>query len=226
MTPNTITLLSAFVTACEGYLGILPTIELWGAFFYTKLGTSVREVAAQCGAFIAVRRPSPKNAFPTIKLPQLVKMWQQSYFYVENMDPAVDFLNLPAYVAGPPAEPRASWGYKPKPVSADGAAAIQRLRELTNTEGLKATDLFVAFVVRRVLPLQGRPHLISWMSGHRDPCRLSTKEMPAAEVANLVNEISGFKLEGSWQFGKPPYSRADLPPAISLSVSPFFNTSS
>ena len=40
-------------------------------------------------------------------------MWQQSYFYVENIDPAADFLNLTAYEAGPPAEPRASWGYKP-----------------------------------------------------------------------------------------------------------------
>ena len=68
-------LLAAFFTLCEGYLGILPTIKLWGAFLYTKLGTAVREVAAQCGAFIAVRRPSSKNAFPTIKLPQSVKMW-------------------------------------------------------------------------------------------------------------------------------------------------------
>ena len=42
LTPNTVTLLSAFVTACEGYIGILPTLELWGAFFYGKLGTSAR----------------------------------------------------------------------------------------------------------------------------------------------------------------------------------------
>ena len=63
-----------------------------------------------------MHRPSPKNAFTTIKLPQSVKMWQQSYFYVENVNPAVDFINLPAYEAGPPAEPRANWGYKPKPV--------------------------------------------------------------------------------------------------------------
>ena len=47
-----------------------------------------------------------------------------------------------------------------------------------------------AFVERRVLPLQGRPHMIFQMSGRFDPCRLSTEEMPAAEVANLVNEIS------------------------------------
>ena len=141
-------------------------------------------------------------------------MWQQSYFYVENADPTVDFINMPVYEAGPPAEPRASWGYKPKPVLADGAAAIQRLRELTDAEGLKASLLLVAFIVRQVLPLQGRPHLISRMSGHCDPCRLSTKEMPATEVANLVNEISGLKLEGSWRFGKRPYSRADPPPAV------------
>ena len=65
------TLLSAFVMACKGYLGILPTIELWGAFFYTKLGTSAKEKAAQCGAFVAVRRPSVKNSFPVIKVMRL-----------------------------------------------------------------------------------------------------------------------------------------------------------
>ena len=108
MTPNTVTLLSAFVTACEGYLGILPTIKLWGAFFYAKPGTSAKETAAECGGFIAVRRPSAKNAFPIIKLSQSVKLWQKSYFYMENVDPAIYFINLPPYEAGRPAEPQAN----------------------------------------------------------------------------------------------------------------------
>ena len=51
-----------------------------------------------------MRRPTKRNAFPVIKLAQSVKMWQQSYFYVENVDLAADFLNLPAYEAGPPPE--------------------------------------------------------------------------------------------------------------------------
>ena len=97
---------------------------------------------------------------------------------------------------------------------------------LTEAEGLKASDLLVAFVERRVLPLQGQPHLINRMSGHRDPCRLSTKEMLASEVANLVNEISDLKLEGSWRFGKQPYSRADPPPAVSSSIFSLLRTSS
>ena len=48
-------LLSAFVMLCESYLGVLPTLELWGEFFYTKLGISAKNEAAQCGAFITVR---------------------------------------------------------------------------------------------------------------------------------------------------------------------------
>ena len=33
LTPNTVVLLAAFATLCEGFLGVLPTIELWGEFF-------------------------------------------------------------------------------------------------------------------------------------------------------------------------------------------------
>ena len=216
MTPNTVMLLAAFVTMCEGYLGILPTIELWGAFFYTKLGTSAKEKASQCGAFIAVRRPLVKNAFPVIKLSQSVKLWQKSYFYMENVDPAIDFINLPPYEADPPAEPRANWGYKPKPMLADATAAINRLRVLTEAKGLVASDLLVAFVERQVLPLQSRPHLICRMSEHRDPSQTCMRAKPSAEVSQLVNEITDLKLsEGSWQFGKRPYSRPHPPPAVS-----------
>ena len=34
---------------------------------------------------------------------QSVKRWQKSYFYVKNVAPQGDYVNLPAYVAGPPA---------------------------------------------------------------------------------------------------------------------------
>ena len=37
-----VVLLSALMTFCEGYLGILPTLELWGRFFYLKLGTQAK----------------------------------------------------------------------------------------------------------------------------------------------------------------------------------------
>ena len=74
LTPNTVVLLAAFATLCEGFLGVLPTIELWGEFFYSKLGTQAAGVPAQCGAFITVRRSGADNPFPTIKLIKSVKM--------------------------------------------------------------------------------------------------------------------------------------------------------
>ena len=90
------TLLSAFVTACEGYLGVLPTLELWGEFFQSKLGTRMQGVPAQTGAFIASRRSVADNPFPVITLIQSVKKWQKSYFYVRNVAPWGDYINLPA----------------------------------------------------------------------------------------------------------------------------------
>ena len=54
LTPNAVVLLPAFVALCEGFLGVLPTLELWGEFFFSKLGTQAAGVLAQCGAFIVV----------------------------------------------------------------------------------------------------------------------------------------------------------------------------
>ena len=55
------------------------------------------------------------------------------------------------------------------------------------------------------------------MSGHFDPSRLSTREMPHAEVSYMVNYISNFKLAEDWRYGKEPYSRANPPPVVSFS---------
>ena len=61
---------------------------------------------------------------------------------------------------------------------------------MKQSEGLVGADLLASFMACRVLPLQGQPHLICQMSGLRDPSRMSTKEMPRAEVANMVNYIA------------------------------------
>jgi hypothetical protein len=90
---------------------------------------------------------------------------------------------------------------------------------MTESEGLKGSDLLAAFAMRRVLPLQAQHHIISCMSGHRDPCRMCTWELPDVEVARLVNYISNCKLsEMDWRFGKRPYDRAHPPPAVSLII--------
>ena len=120
-------LLSSFVALCEGFLGVLPTLELWGEFFYSKLGTHVTGVLAQCGAFIAVRRSGADNPFPPITLIKSVKMWQRSYFYVKSIFAEGDWVNLPVYVAGPPAGRQPNWSYRAKSLTPAGAGAVTRL---------------------------------------------------------------------------------------------------
>ena len=57
--------------------------------------------------------------------------------------------------------------------------------------------------------------MICQMSGHRDPSRMCTKEMPREEVAYMVNYLASCDLREEWQFGKEPYSRATPPPLVS-----------
>ena len=142
----------------------------------------------------------------------------RSYFYIENINLEQNFINLPAYLAGPPAEPRANWSHQPKTLSVNSASALAPLQVMIDSERLKPSDLLAAFVERRVLPLQGRPHIISAMSGCRDPSRMSTKEMPRVGLARHVNDFSNCKLsEEEWCIGKEPFSRANPPPVVSTS---------
>ena len=88
---------------------------------------------------------------------------------------------------------------------------------MIQSEGLSGPDLLAAFVTRRGLPLQSRPHLICQMSGQLDPSRMCTKDMPHDEVAHMVNYLANCKLSAEWQFGKEPYCRAHpLPTVCSL----------
>ena len=87
---------------------------------------------------------------------------------------------------------------------------------MIQSEGLSGADLVAAFVERRISPLQSRPHMMCQMSGRFDPSRLSTREMPHAEVSLMVNYMSNCKLAEDWRYGKAPYSRPNPPPVVSF----------
>ena len=133
---------------------------------------------------------------------------------MRNIAPRGDYVNLPAYVAGPPAGRLPQWSFRAVTLSQGGNAAIARLRVMVQSEGLTGPDLLAAFVTRRVLPLQSRPYLICQMSGQLDPSRMCTKEMPQHDAASMVNYLANCQLSEDWQFGKEPYSRANPPPAV------------
>ena len=86
---------------------------------------------------------------------------------------------------------------------------------MTSREGLQSADLVANFIMWRVSLLQLRPHLICEMSSHQDPCQMSTKEMPRAEVALHVNDMTNSKLnDAEWRIDKERYSRANPPPVV------------
>ena len=116
-----------------------------------------------------MKRTGARNFFPPPNLVGSVKLWQKTYFYVSNVDPEEDFICLPEWVPGPPAEPRDSWRTRPVALAEGASVALRRVRELRDDEGLEFADLLLTFAERRVLPLQRRPHLICNMSGRRVP---------------------------------------------------------
>ena len=90
--------LSGFVTLCEGYLGVEPTIDLWARFFSLKQqGPSAGEFA-DCGAAVISKRSGAD--FPKIPLEDSAKKWQNSFFYVCNL--GADHINLPPFAIALP----------------------------------------------------------------------------------------------------------------------------
>ncbi|KAI4977998.1 hypothetical protein ZWY2020_014552 [Hordeum vulgare] len=110
--------------------------------------------------------------FPQMPLQDSIEMWQRGFFYVKNVDPSHDGINLPRFAIAPPTAKKKLGGL-PKPI----AEVVQICTHLDNMKirGLLGRDLLTTMVSRRVLPLQRRSHLICQMGGRRDPCRLSTK---------------------------------------------------
>ena len=95
-----------------------------------------------------MRRTGAGTRFSALALLQSAKLWQKSYFYVENIHPSWKYINLRAYIAGLPAEPLTNWRYRPTNLTAASTTTLTRLQEMMELEGLKASDLLDAFVER------------------------------------------------------------------------------
>lgn len=216
--PNSILQIATFVTFSEGYVGLLPTPELWSRFF-SLWPQTVNGIMTACGAALVYNRPV--GGFPKLPPIESAKKWQRSFFYMKNASQSADRINLPPFVDTPPTA-KQNWSFNLKRSTVEAIAISGRLDEMLKQEHLVATDFIAAFINRRVQPLQHRPHRICDMSDRLDPCRLSTIELTPAQLARRVNNITVAKLdETTWFFGKEPYCRAAPAPAVSFQPAPF-----
>ncbi|KAE8782580.1 hypothetical protein D1007_44049 [Hordeum vulgare] len=222
LAPNAILQMSAFVVLCEGFVGIEPLVGLWCSLFFFKRQSIAREKSeveklkrphpmTPCGAALVHHRS--KSGFPQMPLQESVKHRHKGFFYVKNVDPAVDALNMPPFDIDPPT--RLNWAAKTaKPISE--VALICAHLDILEKGGLLGHDLLTTMVVRRILPLQRRPHLVCQMSGRHDPCRLSTKRFTPGAVARRENLISTARMDesGEWTWGMTPFNRSRPPPIL------------
>ena len=223
---NAVMLLSAFVTLCEGYLGVRPSIGLWRRFFHLRSfrvgngvyvpdpkgepGATVElKVMAECGAAIIYINRSV--TYPNPQPPQSIKDWQLGFFYVRTSDGQEDCLNLPAFSLPPPTT-KHQWAEKPGHGDTDLDAQVDRVAKLMEI-GLRSSDLVAAWICSRVLPLQRRCHRICDMSSRRDPTRISTHRMAEDELIRRVRlQTDAPLLLNPFKFGLKTYDRAHPPP--------------
>ncbi|KAE8819630.1 hypothetical protein D1007_02274 [Hordeum vulgare] len=222
LAPNALLQLAAFVVLCEGFVGIEPHVDLWRSLFFFKQQSIAMEKSeveklkglrpmTSCGAALLHHRS--KSGFPQMPLQDSIKHWQKGFFYVRSTDPAQDALNMPPFAIAPPT--RQNWDAKnPKPHPE--VALIHAHLDILRESGLLGRDLLATMVVRRILPLHRRPHLVCQMSGRLDPCRLSTKRFAPGAVAQRVNLISTACMDegGEWTWGMSPFNRAHPPPMM------------
>jgi hypothetical protein len=94
---------------------------------------------------------------------------------------------------------------------------LQRITALQKEGNLKPSDLLLAFLDARVLPLQCRSYKMCFLGSARDPTRHSSRMLAAVEVAQKVNRIAEVKLPASWAWGLRPYDRSNPITEVCLS---------
>ncbi|KAE8821692.1 hypothetical protein D1007_00098 [Hordeum vulgare] len=223
LAPNANLQLALFVVLCEGFLGIEPHLDLWQSLFFFKQESIKMDKAevdklegprpmTPCGAALVHHRT--KCGFPQMPVQESIKQCQRGFFYVKNVNPSHDAINMPPFAIEPPMVKK-NWQAKYlKPIVK--VAQIGVYLKSLKACGLLGRDLLTTMMTRRILPLHRRPHLICQISGRHDPCRLSTKNFHADAVAKNVNQISSANMNegGDWEWGLVPYDRAHPPPML------------
>ena len=166
-----------------------------------------------CGCVtVYTRNPS---ILPKIWLPDSIKKWQNTYFYVRNLTEA-DRIGLPAFSDSRPADK--SWSRKPVIDGDLQSVLFARLEKLVE-DGLTSRDLTLAWVSRRMYPLQECSHKMCFYSGLRDPTRVTMEIPKQRNLCEWVSRLITDKIDEDWEFGLEPFTRLDRALEVSFHLS-------
>ena len=196
---------------CEAYLGIWPCMEVFGMFFYLHAQTTDGK-QRDCSSVSIYTKNTP---LPKIQLPDSIKKWQSTYFYVRNRT-EVDRVGLPAFSDALPA--LKSWNRKPLIDGALEEVLMGRLKELVDV-GLTSRDLTLAWLSRRTFLLRAGSHKMCFYSGPRDPTHVSMEAAPLDSLRQWMARVITDKVGRNWRFGFRPFTRSERAPEVSCSCS-------
>ena len=187
LAPNGVLHAAVFVTLCEAYLGIRPSLLLWRYFFLASLQTSKETgVGKRVGGVSIMLRARESQEYIEVDLKTSLKGWRGSWFYINNADP-----QLPAFED---AVPRATGSWKSKLSAAEVETirphleAIRRLRD----QGLTGTMVFGVAMRRRIMPLRRRVHSIGEYEGPDDEI-CEVRGRPLSDKGVLARTSAVFK---------------------------------
>ena len=182
-------------------------MEIFKMFFHLRAQTTARQ-QRDCGNVSIYTKSTP---LPKIHLPDSIKKWQSTYFYVRNLTD-VDRIGLPAFSNSLPASK--SWSRK---LPVDGgleSVLFGRLKVLVEA-GLTSRDLTLALLSRRIYPLQARSHKMCFYSGFRDPTRVSLEVPKPKNLCSWASRLITDRIEENWDFGLYPFTRSEQAPEVS-----------
>ena len=145
----------AFVTLCEGFLGISPHFDLWWYLFAVNLlkkRVEKQELSMPVGCASIHLRNNWVNEYPSMRLSTSNKGWHSHWFYVKD-DVAATLLAFSGHIIEEVSE-SCKWGVldKDKKKIKDHLAALQILKE----RGMKGSGIIGAYHMRKVAPLMER----------------------------------------------------------------------
>ena len=88
-----------------------------------------------------------------------------------------------------------------------------RLKELV-AAGLTSRDLTLAWLSRRMFPLQARSHKMCFYSGPRDPTRVSMEVSQPDSLRRWATRIITNRMGVNWRFGLKPFTHAERAPEV------------
>ncbi|KAE8784582.1 hypothetical protein D1007_41818 [Hordeum vulgare] len=107
LSPNVVLQLAAFITLCEGFLGIEPCLDLWRRLFFFKQSSVTNKATDEkqmspCG--VALVYHFSGSGFPHLPVHDSMKNWQRGFFYVKNINSVNDHINMSAFFDALPIE--------------------------------------------------------------------------------------------------------------------------